>query len=185
MPEILFDPVDSVTTGAIGEPGKRMFLIQATRGNARVTVLLEKEQVVLLATRLDVLLDRVAVELPEEAGALEVAKASEEPLQSDEPLFRALALGLGFESQRQVILVELHERPEVPEVEGEGGGESGPDPGEPEGHVVRLFMTRAQARAMVVSAAEALKGGRPLCTLCHLPMDPSGHVCPATNGHKR
>lgn len=183
MPEILFDPVDSVTTGAIGEPGKRVFLIQATRGDARITVLLEKEQVVLLATRLDVLLDRVAEELPEEAGALEAARAAEEPLQSDEPLFRALALGLGFESQRQVILVELHERPEV-----NAKGESGPDPGEPEepeGHVVRLFMTRAQARAMVVSAAEAVKGGRPLCTLCHLPMDPSGHVCPATNGHRR
>lgn len=178
MPEILFDPVDSVTAGAVGEPGKRVFLLQATSGNARVTVLLEKEQVVLLATRLDVLLDRVAVELPEEPGTLAAAKASEEPLREDEPLFRALALGLGFEAQRQAVLVELRERPEV-----EDESSSGLD--EPESHVVRLFMTRAQARAMVVSAAEAIKGGRPLCTLCHLPMDPSGHACPATNGHRR
>jgi len=33
-----FDEVDAFTVGAIGEPGRRTFLLQARRGGERVTV---------------------------------------------------------------------------------------------------------------------------------------------------
>ena len=43
---IELDPVDSLGAGAIGRPGERTFLIQAAKSHARLTVLVEKEQVV-------------------------------------------------------------------------------------------------------------------------------------------
>ena len=34
---------------------------------------------------------------------------------------------------------------------------------------------------MAAHGAEAVVGGRPLCPLCDLPMDPAGHICPRWN----
>ena len=52
-------------TGAIGEPGKRAFYIQARTEHAQLTVLVEKEQVALLATEAVAFLDRIAGDFPE------------------------------------------------------------------------------------------------------------------------
>jgi glutamate synthase domain-containing protein 1 len=41
-----------------------------------------------------------------------------------------------------------------------------------------------QARAFVLHALAVVAEGRPLCQLCGLPIDPSGHICPASNGHR-
>ena len=42
-------PVDRITADAIGEPGARVFYIQARAGVELVTVIVEKQQVQLLA----------------------------------------------------------------------------------------------------------------------------------------
>ncbi|MGH2541112.1 MAG: DUF3090 family protein, partial [Actinomycetota bacterium] len=39
------EPVDKITTGAVGEPGERTFFIQARIGERLVTITVEKEQV--------------------------------------------------------------------------------------------------------------------------------------------
>ena len=46
---IEFDPVDAIGAGAFGQPGERTFVIQARKGSAMLSVLVEKEQVALLA----------------------------------------------------------------------------------------------------------------------------------------
>ncbi|MGH2730258.1 MAG: DUF3090 family protein, partial [Actinomycetota bacterium] len=43
---------------------------------------------------------------------------------------------------------------------------------------------RDQARAFVLHALAVIDEGRPLCMLCGLPIDPTGHACPASNGHR-
>jgi uncharacterized repeat protein (TIGR03847 family) len=48
---------------------------------------------------------------------------------------------------------------------------------------VRLMLRRDQARMFVLHALAVVGEGRPICQLCGLPMDPSGHLCPASNGH--
>jgi uncharacterized repeat protein (TIGR03847 family) len=52
---------------------------------------------------------------------------------------------------------------------------------ESEGHIARLYATRAQVRAMVRHGAAAVEAGRPRCPLCEFPMDPDGHICPRWN----
>lgn len=198
MPEIEFDPVDSIGAGAIGEPGARAFYIQAEKDGQVLSVLVEKQQVAILAERVQMLLEQVAGELPDEPPAPLTPDAGE--LRGDPvPLFRAVAIGIGFDPARRLVVLELHERP-LAEDEDDGEGDEGDDPaagavdddptmvmaGEDEdGYLARLYLTAAQARAMATRGSAAVESGRPPCPLCGGPLDPSGHNCPRLNGHAR
>ena len=173
-----FDPVDFIAAGAIGEPGHRTFYVQAQKDGARLTVLVEKEQVAVLSERTLDLLGQVAAEHPEDPVDIEASLSlPAEVTEPAVPLFRAAAMGIGFDPQRQLMVLELYERPPATE-EGEALET------EEEGHVARLFATRPQMRAMAARAAESVEAGRPPCPYCRLPLDAEGHVCPAMNGHR-
>ena len=67
MPEpIEFHTVDTLGAGAVGDPGQRAFYIQARSESAQLTVLLEKEQVALLAAEAIAFLDRIKEQYPED-----------------------------------------------------------------------------------------------------------------------
>ena len=53
-----------------------------------------------------------------------------------------------------------------------------------EGDVARISVTREQAAAFAIRATALVEAGRPPCPLCGSPLDPSGHDCPRTNGHR-
>jgi uncharacterized repeat protein (TIGR03847 family) len=95
-------------------------------------------------------------------------------------LFRARLIGLGFDPERELVLLELRERAEEDDDEGEADVAMGADD-EDEGYVARVYATRAQVRAMAARGVEAVAGGRPPCPLCEQPMDPAGHRCPRWN----
>jgi uncharacterized repeat protein (TIGR03847 family) len=180
-PEIIeLDDVDGLGTGAVGEPGKRVFYIQARTENAQLTVLVEKEQVALLATESVAFLDRIADDYPE--LPFEVPAAQTQLREPTVPLFRARLIGLGFDPERELVLIELRERAaedddEVDEAEVAEAVSEDDD----QGYVARIYATRAQVRAMAARGAEAVSVGRPPCPLCELPMDPAGHRCPRWN----
>jgi uncharacterized repeat protein (TIGR03847 family) len=172
---IELDGVDALGAGAIGAPGDRAFYIQAGKDGARLTVLVEKEQIALLATEAVAFLDRLAEDFPEDGGdgvAVGEDAALAEPAV---PLFRARMIGLGFEPDRRVVLLELRETSED-----EADDETDDDDGE-EGFVARIYATRGQVRAMAASGAAAVAAGRPTCPLCEQPIDPAGHQCPRWN----
>jgi len=52
------------------------------------------------------------------------------------------------------------------------------------GHVLRVALSREQAAAFAIHATRLVEAGRPPCPLCALPLDPAGHDCPRTNGHR-
>jgi uncharacterized repeat protein (TIGR03847 family) len=193
MPEIEFDPVDSIAAGAVGEPGHRAFYIQAEKDGQVLSVLVEKEQVAMLAQRVQMLLDQVEMQFPEAAPAVPAPLAPDAgELRGDPvPLFRAVAIGIGFDASRQLVVLELHERPlgdddedeEDEDVEDETAAALAGDEGE--GYLARLYFTAAQARAMATRGSAAVERGRPPCPLCGGPLDPSGHICPRLNGHGR
>ena len=62
---IEFDPVDAIGAGAFGDPGARTFVIQARKGDALLSILVEKEQVALLAAEAEQFLDRIEEEDPD------------------------------------------------------------------------------------------------------------------------
>jgi uncharacterized repeat protein (TIGR03847 family) len=170
---IEFDPVDAIGAGAFGRPGARTFVIQARKGQAMLSVLVEKEQVALLAAEAEQFLDRIAEEHPEEPGTLEEFTVGG-TVEEDEPLFRARLIGIGFDPERSLVLLELREQAAEDE-------EPPPAIEESEGRIARLYATRSQIRAMLANGIVAVSAGRPKCPLCDFPMDPDGHICPRMN----
>lgn len=197
--EIELETVDSLGAGAVGDPGEREFFLQARTESAQLTVLVEKEQVALLATEAVAFLDRIAEDYPEEPVEPREPVVRQAGLREPTvPLFRARLIGLGFDPERQMVLIELRERSSEDEEEGEAlapqAEEATPDlpdlpdvtvadptDEEEEGYVARIYATRGQVRAMAAKGAEAVAAGRPLCPLCDMPMDPAGHRCPRWN----
>ena len=158
--------VDRVTAGAVGEPGRRTFFLQARKGDQVVSVVVEKQQVELLAEAVDQLLDRV--DLPE-PDPPEDDLELEEPL---EPAFRAGQIALGYDADEDLILVQCDELADEEEDEASAGSS------------VRLWATRGQMRALAEHAAAVVAAGRPTCRMCGGPVDPEGHFCPPSNGHR-
>jgi uncharacterized repeat protein (TIGR03847 family) len=200
--EIELEDVNSLGAGAVGEPGEREFYLQARTESAQLTVLVEKEQVALLATEAVAFLDRISEDYPEEPVSVPEPVVRQAGLREPTvPLFRARLIGLGFDPERQLVLIELRERSSEEDDDEPSDSEGGPpipdDPGalveddqtaaalmadeDAEGYIARIYATRPQVRAMAAKGAEAVAAGRPLCPLCDMPMDPAGHRCPRWN----
>jgi uncharacterized repeat protein (TIGR03847 family) len=88
-----------------------------------------------------------------------------------DPAFRVGQLGLGYDQERDLLVLVAQE------VVAEGR-----DP--EEASTARFFATRSQMRALGAYGQELVKQGRPTCGNCGQPMDPEGHFCPRSNGHK-
>ena len=160
------DAVDWITAGAIGEPGRRTFYIQARRGHDLVAVTVEKTHVQWLSRHAQELLGGFGVVVtPDDLDAN--AQQLLEPVVS---LWRAGSLGLGADEAGEVFLLEAEELVD----------EDDEDPGR-----LRLTCTRDQIVAMCAYAAFIVEAGaRESCRFCGRPIDPrEGHVCPAANGH--
>jgi uncharacterized repeat protein (TIGR03847 family) len=180
MPDpIELDSIDALGTGAVGEPGQRAFYIQARSESAQLTVLVEKEQVALLATEAVAFLDRIADQYPEDMITLPEAVA--ELHEPTVPLFRARMIGLGFDPERELVLIELREHSEDDDEDEDDEPAAEPEQEHEEGYVARIYATRSQVRAMAAHGAGVGAAGRPLCELCSQPLDPAGHRCPRWN----
>lgn len=180
MDEIELEDIEALGAGAVGEPGQRAFYVQARTAATQLIVLVEKEQVALLASEAVAFLDRLADEYPEEPVSL--PEASAELREPTVPLFRARLIGLGFDPERELVLIELRERSTDDETEDEAVDETVEEtPDEEAGYVARIYATRPQVRAMAARGAAVVEAGRAPCPLCGMPMDPAGHRCPRWN----
>ena len=179
MPSRDLDPVTRLTADAIGEPGQRTFYLQAASGADQVTLLVEKEQVRRLAESLETWLPELAADRPEDPGEAAAAEAGELALEAPlEPDFRVGQLQLSYDGERDRVVIVATEL----QLEDEDDDDEPLEPPEP--LQVRLFVTRPQLRVLARHGSQVVARGRPLCPLCGNPLDPSGHVCPALNGHR-
>jgi hypothetical protein len=113
----------------------------------------------------------------EELVTVIVEKLSlEEPV---DPRWRVGRLSIGFDDEQDRFLLEIDEF--VPEVDEEDDQRS-VLPEEPES--ITLWASREQMLALARHGTTVVARGRPRCQFCGNPMDPEGHVCPATNGHR-
>jgi len=157
------ESVALIAAAAVGEPGSRQFYLVAREGAEAMTLACEKFHIQGLLTRARQLLE--AQELPDPKVTPNAGKAAP---AVGEPDWSIGELGLGYhESKRKFVIVAR-------EVE-----EEGEDPA-----TARLWVTPEQVRGFAEQAEEVLAGGRPTCNYCGLPIDPSGHPCPAANGSR-
>ena len=179
MPSMEFDHPDRFVAGTVGPPGGRTFFLQAVQGRRVVSVSLEKEQVAVLAERVNDLLDEL-----EATEDLPAAHEDNEPLTVPiEDEFRVSTLSLAWEPERQVLIIEAHDH--QVELEPTADGEDLQEVDQPDGLLVRVLLDAPQAREFARRGLAAVADGRPPCPFCGGPLDATGHVCPRANGYKR
>ncbi len=158
--ELDLGDLDRFTVGAEGPVGRRTFLVQCRSGSDVLTLKLEKQQVAVLAEYLGRLLSDL-----ERPGSLPEDLELEEPT---DPHWVVGTLGVTYDEAADRIVLVAEEL--VPDDE--------------EGDMARFTVTREQAAAFAIRATGLVAAGRPPCPLCGGPIDPRGHECPRTNGHR-
>jgi len=175
----VFDRPNRFIAGTVGTPGDRTFYLQAVDGARVVSVSLEKQQVAILADRLDQLLDEIVART---GTALPAESADNDAL--DQPVdeeFRVAAMGLAWDGDSGLVVIEAQAPVETPEEAEETlleDVEDGPD-------ALRVLIEPRVARSFVERARRLVAAGRPPCPLCGQPLDPAGHICARLNGYHR
>ena len=152
--------VDRFAGGAIGEPGDRVFMLEAVVDNTAIAYVLEKLQVAALAEEARNLLRErgmVGAGLSLDPGGVH---------QESVIAFRVGGLQLALEDDSDTARITIYST------------EEGDAPAEYE-------VTLAQLDAFAREALVAVESGRPACPRCGLAMDPDGHNCPRSNGDLR
>src|SRR5215475_9041014 len=133
--------------GTIGDPGHRTFYLQAVDSDRSTTVALEKEQVAVLASRIEELLDEV---VRRSGGTAAVPAVAPVDMEDDEPLqepveeeFRVGAMALGWDIDEERVIIEAHGQATTEEEQVEAlddDAEEGPP-------MLRVMITGGMARA--------------------------------------
>jgi len=151
---------ERMCVGTVGPVGSRLFLLQCREGETLLTLKMEKLQVAAMAETL-----AQVVKGEQRPGHLPDDQPLEEPA---EPAWAVGTIGVSFdEAEDRVVLV-------IEELVAEGDV----------GAIARVTVSREQAAAFSIQATRLIEAGRPPCPLCGSPLDPSGHECPRTNGHR-
>jgi uncharacterized repeat protein (TIGR03847 family) len=168
--DIDFQDPDSFVAGTRGEPGHRIFFLQARQGTELVTLRLEKQQVAALAEYLGGLL----ADLPP------LGEPVAEPPDLMEPLVPEWVVGslaVAYQERDDRMLIVAEELVPVPDDADEDTLEALAQGAAS----ARFLLTRAQVAAFIPHARRLVVAGRPPCRLCGRPMDPEGHLCPRNN----
>jgi uncharacterized repeat protein (TIGR03847 family) len=152
----LFAHPDRIMVGARGDVGQRLFLLQVREGRRLVVVKCEKQQLAALAEWLGTVLADLSRpgHLPDEFTL--------EP--EYEPDFAAGDIAVAVDQDTEVIEVTIDSVDES--------------------DTLALSLTREWAGGLAIAITRLVEAGRPLCPLCGGPLDPRGHDCPRTNGHR-
>jgi uncharacterized repeat protein (TIGR03847 family) len=154
------DAPEEFTVGTVGPVGERVFMLQSRQGAELLTLKVEKQQVAVLASYLARIVREVG-----RPGSL----PQDVTFQGDEePAWAIGTIGVSYDEAIARVVVVAEEL--VAEDE--------------ESSVARFSITLEQAAAFAITATGLVEAGRPPCPLCGLPLDPSGHDCPRTNGHR-
>jgi uncharacterized repeat protein (TIGR03847 family) len=197
-----FEQPDRFVAGTVGEPGQRTFFLQAREGTRITSVALEKQQVSVLAERVDLLLDEA---LRRSGGDVAIPAVAPVGIGDQEPLdlpiveeFRVGTITLSWDSDEGRVVIELFpvtdETVVMQSYDEEGDGAPGESGGDDEveieveveaSEVLVVKLEPAYARAFVRRAMSVVSAGRAPCQFCGNPIDPDGHLCPRANGFRR
>jgi uncharacterized repeat protein (TIGR03847 family) len=131
-----FDPTEFITVGTIGPPGKRVFYLQAGRQRDFVTLVIEKEHAASLAAGIVQVLGEIDEKLDRKTPPPDLEEhdmALREPIK---PLFRVAQMGLGYDHERDQMVLVAQELVLASEDDMEAG--------EIEPRVVRFYASRAE-----------------------------------------
>lgn len=148
--EIVFDPVDFITVGTVGPKGRRIFYLQGGKGNDHVSLVIEKQQAQALGEAITELLDSLSEKYPDlPESAVNPTRWNMDLRDPVDELFRVAQMGLGYDEERNLIMVVAQELVVNEE-----------SFGEPDTQIVRMFATREQIRVLGEHTQRIVKQGR-------------------------
>lgn len=150
--QIELNPVDFITVGTIGPKGQRIFHLQGGQGKQLVSLIIEKEQAWALSEAIGEMLDDLDKRYPPAEPSVEPAGVDMDLREPIKPLFRVAQMGLGYDEDRDMVVLVAQEAIVVDE-------ETDPDLIEP--GVVRMWCSRGQMRLLSRHALDVVKAGRP------------------------
>ena len=164
-------PVTRITAGSIGEPGRRIFILQAQIGGSLVSWVIEKDHAVALTRAIPRLLSDIREQYPELAEPLVAHRPNLNLVEPLSPEFRVGSIGLGYDRIHDLVVLTLEDG-------GQDAGESQDgaegDEGSSETH---LYTTRGQALLLSRQSEQVVTAGRQTCPNCGQPIDDYGHFC--------
>jgi uncharacterized repeat protein (TIGR03847 family) len=152
--EIDLNPVDFITVGTIGPKGQRVFHLQAGKGEQVVSLIIEKEQAWALSEAIRELVEDLDQRYPE-LDPTDVSDLNMELRDPIEPMFRVAQMGLGYDEDRQMVVLVAQELVAQEEEDAESEFEA-VQPG-----IVRMWCSRDQMRALSTHATATVQAGRP------------------------
>jgi uncharacterized repeat protein (TIGR03847 family) len=158
-------PIESFVPGAVGEPGSRVFYLQARSGSELFSLRCEKQQVGQLG--------RYLTQIGEALGASVPDRDVIGMIEPVDPEWVVGEISVAVHDDSRLIVVRAEQMPVFD------------DDGEPvEDHpleVAEFVLTAQQALGFGEAAEGLMAGGRPPCPLCGAPVNPTGHACPRWN----
>lgn len=179
-----FDLPDRFATGAVGEPGERTFFLQAVQGRRVTSVMLEKEQVAVLADRVLAIVDEVErrglAAIDSGPAGIVDERPLEQPLHEE---FRVGTLVIAWDDDVDRLIVEARSM-----TFDAGAGESAlrdddideddiPDDAPIGPDVLRVRLTPFMAQQFARRANSVVAGGKPVCPFCGEVLERTGHFC--------
>ncbi len=166
------NPVSAITADAMGQPGQRVFYLQARHGPTTITIETEKEQVRALALGIHQFLEELTQRFPDRSELDDVDARDLNLTLPLEPEFRVGQMGLGYDADSDMVVIVAQSLQTE-------------DEPEEAGITARFWITRGQAKAMADHSLDVVSQGRPICALCGRPINAEGHFCPKRNGHTK
>ena len=159
-----FGDAVSIDAESIGRPGQRRFRLMVAALGQNAQIWMEKQQLEGIGDWFREIVERLDKDEPD-------GSADEEPspfgaIFDVELLATQIGLGYAEEEHRFALQVfDAESRRNNP--------------------AFQCRLTRGQCRVLHRKIAQVIAGGRPICPLCEMPIDPEGHVCPRSNGHAK
>lgn len=148
--EIELNPADFITIGTVGPKGKRVFYLQSGKDDQVVSLVIEKEQAWALSEAISELVDDLDTRYPSMPGGDIIGDLElRDPI---EPLFRVAQMGLGYDEDRNMVVLVAQELMPTSETD---------DPELVKPGIVRIWCNRDQMRALSQRAQQTVQSGRP------------------------
>ncbi len=163
-PHAEFTNVSRFQAEALGQPGNRTFRILVSSGTSSATIWVEKDQLLQMALAVNQLVG-AAPEVQEGGPTIDLTSREAPPATSLE--FKLGKLVLGLEGTVRKFIIEVY----------------GDDDEDSTDALLRIWGDKEQFMDFAEEALRVVAAGRPVCPLCHQPMEPEGHKCARTNGH--
>jgi len=152
----------AIDAESFGEPGQRTFRLRVIgEGSQSASLWMEKEQFQALSLALGQVLSELR-----HAGPGSEPPAYKHPETADHD-FKVGRMALSVDTSAQTVILYL----------------SDTETAESDEPTLRVGVTQDRSAALREQLDEIISRGRPVCPLCHAPMDDGGHGCIRGNGH--